>query len=42
MNNRLLSIQRIERTYHPGLAEIPAPDGSKDVMSQLKDYPLRQ
>ncbi len=27
---------------HPGLAEIPAPDGSQDVISQLKDYPCRQ
>ncbi len=27
---------------HPGLAEIPAPVGSQDVMSQLRDYPSRQ
>ncbi len=27
---------------HPGLAEIPATDGSQDVTSQLKDYPFRQ
>ncbi len=28
--------------YHSGLAEIPAPAGSQDVMSQLRDYPSRQ
>ncbi len=27
--------------HHPVLAEIPASDGSQDVMSQLKDYPFR-
>ncbi len=27
--------------FHPGLAEIPAPVGSQDVMSQLRDYPSR-
>ena len=27
---------------HPGLTEITAPNGSQDVMSQLKDYPFRQ
>ena len=25
---------------HPGLAEVPALNGSQDVMSQLKDYPF--
>ncbi len=29
-------------TIHPGLAENPAPVGSQDVMSQLRDYPSRQ
>ena len=28
--------------YHPGLAEIHAPVGSQDVMSQLRDYPNQQ
>ncbi len=27
-------------TYHPGLAEIPAPVGSQDVMSQMRDVYL--
>ncbi len=28
--------------YRPGLAEIPAPDGPQDVMSQMRNYPLRK
>ncbi len=28
--------------YHPKLAEIPALDGSQDVMLQLEDYPFSQ
>ena len=27
-------------TFHHGLSEIPAPDGSQDVMSQIEDYPM--
>ncbi len=30
------------KVYRPGLAEIPAPVGSPDMMSQLRDYPSRQ
>ncbi len=32
----------VTRLFHPGLAEIPAPDGLQDAMSQLKDYSFRQ
>ncbi len=28
--------------FQPGLAEIPAPVGPQDMMSQMRDYPFRQ
>ena len=31
-----------EEEDHPGLSEIPAPDGSQEVMSQIEDYPIWQ
>ena len=31
-----------EIPYHPRLSEIPALDGSQDVMSQIEDYHFRQ
>ena len=32
----------VPQTLHPGLVEIPAPVGSQDVMSRMRDYPFRQ
>ncbi len=30
------------KIIHPGLAEIPVPVGSQDVMSQMRDCPFRE
>ncbi len=38
----VLTLSDSKTINHPGLAEIPAPVGSQDVMSQLRDYPFRQ
>ncbi len=40
--NSMYNAWQYQDTVQPGLAEIPAPVGSQDVMSQMSDYPLRQ
>ncbi len=35
-------IELVLHVNHPGLAEIPAPVGSQDVMSQMRDFSFRQ